>query len=100
MVVKNQLLESHPWPAEDLSNLFKAGKDQCPQRLHTAGNLDPAAQGLHGIKGVIAAALIPFGVEPNRKTLEPFMKFDVQQEFVPRPFHLEEIFPPSLITAL
>jgi len=100
MVVKNELLESHPWLAEDLYNLFKAAKNQYLQYLNTADNLEPADQALYDMKGVIGADPIPYGVEPNRKTLEAFMKFNVQQEIIPRPFDLEEIFPPSLVTAL
>ncbi len=100
MVVKNQLLESNPWLAEDLYNLFKAAKDQYLQHLNNAENLQPADQALYDMKGVIGSDPIPYGVEPNRKTLEAFMKFNVQQEIIPRPFDLEEIFPPSLINSL
>ena len=100
MVVKKELLESHPWLAEDLYDLFKTAKNQYLQHLNSAENLEPADRALNGIKEVIGADPIPYGVEPNRKTLEAFMKFTVQQEIIPRPFDLEEIFPPSLITAL
>ncbi len=100
MVVKNQLLESNTWLAEDLYNLFKAAKDQYLQHLDTANNLEPADQALYDMKGVIGEDPIPYGIEPNRKTLEAFVNFNVQQEIIPRPFDLEEIFPPSLITSL
>ncbi len=100
MVVKKELLESHPWLAEDLYDLFKTAKNQYLQHLNSAENLEPADRALNGMKEVIGADPIPYGVEPNRKTLEAFMKFNVQQEIIPRPFDLEEIFPPSLITAL
>ena len=100
MVVKNQLLESNPWLAEDLYNLFKAAKDQYLQHLNNAENLQTADQALYDMKGVVGADPIPYGVEPNRKTLEAFMRFNVQQEIIPHPFDLKEIFPPSLITAL
>ena len=100
IVVKNELLESHPWLAEELYNLFKAAKNQYLQHLDTAADLEPADQALNSMKEIIGADPIPYGVEPNRKTLEAFIKFNVQQEIIPRPFDLAEIFPPSLITAL
>ena len=100
MVVKNELLENHPWLAEDLYSLFKAGKDQYLEHLNTADNLEPSDQALYRMKEVVGADPIPYGVPANRKTLEAFMKFNVQQEIIPRPFDLEEIFPPSLISAL
>ncbi len=77
MVVKNQLLESNPWLAEDLYNLFKAAKDQYLQHLNNAENLQPADQALYDMKWVVGADLIPYGVEFNRKTLEVFMRFNV-----------------------
>ena len=100
IVVKNELLERHPWLAEELYNLFKAAKNQYLQHLDTAADLEPADQALNSMKEIIGADPIPYGVEPNRKTLEAFIKFNVQQEIIPRPFDLAEIFPPSLITAL
>ena len=100
MVVKNELLESHPWLAEDLYYLFQAAKNQYLQHLNSADNLEPPDQALYGMREVLGVDPIPYGVEPNRKTLEAFIKFNVQQEIIPRPFELEEIFPPSLITAL
>ena len=100
IVVKNELLQSHPWLAEELYNLFKAAKNQYLQHLDTADDLEPADQALNSMKEIIGSDPIPYGVEPNRKTLEAFIKFNVQQEIIPRPFDLAEIFPPSLITAL
>ena len=41
MVVKNQLLGSHLWLAEDFSDSLKAGEDQHP---NTAYNLNPTDQ--------------------------------------------------------
>ncbi len=99
MVVKNELLESHPWLADELYSLFKAGKDQYLQHLNSADNLEPSDQAMLRTKEILGADPIPYGVEANQKTLEAFMKFNVQQEIIPRPFDLEEIFPPSLIAA-
>ena len=94
MVVKNELLESHPWLADELYNLFKAGKEQYLQHLNTANSLDPADQAMSRMKQIIGADPIPYGLESNRKSLQAFMNFNVQQGIIPEPFKWEDIFLP------
>jgi 4,5-dihydroxyphthalate decarboxylase len=38
----------------------------------------------------------PYGVEPNRKTLEAFLGFCLEQGIAHRPVKLDEIFPSSV----
>jgi 4,5-dihydroxyphthalate decarboxylase len=38
----------------------------------------------------------PYGVEPNRKTLEAFLGFCLEQGIAHRPVKLDEIFPASV----
>jgi 4,5-dihydroxyphthalate decarboxylase len=38
----------------------------------------------------------PYGVEPNRKTLEAFLGFALEQGIAHRPVTIEEIFPSSV----
>jgi 4,5-dihydroxyphthalate decarboxylase len=94
MVVKNELLESHPWLADELYGLFKAAKDQYLKHLNTANNLDPADQAMSRMKHIIGADPIPYGLESNRKSLQAFMKFNVQQRIISEPFEWEDIFLP------
>ncbi|MQF66904.1 ABC transporter substrate-binding protein [SAR202 cluster bacterium AD-802-F09_MRT_200m] len=94
MVVKNELLESHPWLADELYSLFKAGKEQYLQHLSTANNLDPADQAMSRMKQIIGADPIPYGLEANRKSLQAFMNFNVQQGIISEPFKWEDIFLP------
>ena len=94
MVVKNELLESHPWLADELYSMFKAGKEQYLQHLNTANNLDPADQAMSRMKQIIGADPIPYGLESNRKSLQAFMDFNVQQGIIPEPFKWEDIFLP------
>jgi hypothetical protein len=37
-------------------------------------------------------------VAPNRTTLETFIRFNVEQQVIPQPVTVEEIFPPSVLT--
>ena len=94
MVVKNELLESHPWLADELYSLFKAGKEQYLQHLNTANNLDPTDQAMSRMKQIIGADPIPYGLEANRESLQAFMNFNVQQGIISAPFIWEDIFLP------
>ncbi len=38
----------------------------------------------------------PYGVEPNRKTLEAFLGFALEQGIAHRPVTIEEVFPSSV----
>ena len=94
-MVKNELLESNPWLAEELYQLFQAGKEQYLEQLNAANNLEAPDQAMNRIKEVVGPDPLPYGVEPNRKALEAFMKFNVEQGIIPRPFALEDIFSPA-----
>ena len=94
MVVKNELLESHPWLADELYSLFKAGKEKYLQHLNTADSLDPVDQAMYRMRQVIGADPIPYGLESNRKSLQAFMNFNVQQGIISEPFKWEDILLP------
>ena len=38
-----------------------------------------------------------YGVAPNQQTLEAFIRFNVEQQIIPQPVTVEEIFPPSML---
>ena len=94
MVVKNELLESHPWLADELYSLFKAGKEKYLQHLNTADSLDPVDQAMYRMRQVIGADPIPYGLESNRKSLQAFMNFNVQQGIISEPFKWGDILLP------
>ena len=46
------------------------------------------------IDTVFGGDAFPYGVEPNRPTLEALVRYMVEQHFIPRPIPLEELFVP------
>ena len=40
---------------------------------------------------------LPYGVDPNRKNLEAIVQYSVEQGILPRPFAVEELFPPNTL---
>ena len=41
---------------------------------------------------------LPYGIEPNRRTLEAIVQYSVEQGILSRPFAVEELFPQSTRT--
>ena len=74
VVIKESLLKSSPWVAEEIFRLLAESKQ---------------AAGLPAANGVDA---FPLGVEANRKSLELAIKYVAQQRLIPRAFTVDELF--------
>jgi 4,5-dihydroxyphthalate decarboxylase len=67
VVVKNELLDRHPWLADELIRLFAASNA-------TSGEA------------------VPYGVDANRPAIELLMRYAAQQGLIPRPYGVAELF--------
>jgi ABC-type nitrate/sulfonate/bicarbonate transport system substrate-binding protein len=91
VVVRNELLDANPDLAADLFDTFAAARRIYVERL-AAGSVE-GADPMHVRVMEITGDPLPYGIEPNRRTLEAIVQFSVEQEILPRPFALEELFP-------
>jgi len=93
VVVKNELLEKHPDLAPDLFHAFADAKRIYIERLRDgrADKADPIHMPVMDITG----DPLPYGIEPNRKTLEAIVQYSVEQRILSRPVTVEELFPSS-----
>ena len=91
VVVKNSLLESHPWIAAELFAAFKAAKEGYVNRLGAAA---PSGddEAMLWLKGVIGGDPLPYGVAQNRKGLETVLEWAHESKIIPRKFSVEELF--------
>ena len=91
VVVKNELLEAHPDLAPDLFNAFANAKQIYVQRLKDgrADKADPIHLPVMDITG----DPLPYGIEPNRQTLEAIVQYSIEQGILSRPVRIEELFP-------
>jgi 4,5-dihydroxyphthalate decarboxylase len=74
MVIRNKLSRSRPDVVREVFRLLKESRDGAVR----AGNKD--------------AALLEFGVEPNRRALETIIDLSVDQKLIPRRFNVDELF--------
>ena len=100
VVVKDQLLQDNPWLAEELFSLFRGAKEQYLKALTAGappGSRDSGDEAMLQMRQVIGDDPLPYGVDANRRTLERFIEFNVEQKIIPQPVGVEDIFPRSLV---
>ena len=97
VVVKDELLEANPWLPEELFQLFKSAKDQYLNGLAANGPQNSQDESLSQMQQVIGPDPLLYGVTPNRKSLESFVQFNVDQKVISKSMGLEELFPASVL---
>jgi len=97
LAVRGELLKAHPWLAMNLYKAFTAAKDASMARLSdiTAAHAPFAwlAEYAARMRGLFGADFWPYGIEPNRPTLEAFLRYAYEQGVCHRLLTPEEIFP-------
>ena len=95
VVVKDEVLEAHPWIAQKLFDAFQEAKELLLDDLEKTGWLPLVWSGLH-----LERQQELFGEDPweygltedNRIALETFLSYAANQELIPEPYDVEEIF--------
>jgi 4,5-dihydroxyphthalate decarboxylase len=97
VVVKDELLNTHPWLAEELFALFTTAKECYLGHLRGGVQQDPQDEAMQAMRQVIGDDPLLYGVAPNRKTMETFLQFNVEQHIIPHPMAVEDLFPHSVL---
>lgn len=97
MVVKDELLSAHPWLAETLCDLFKRAKADYLGQLNGSTGVHPADAAMLAMRPVIGADPLPYDLESNRKAIQAFIGYNVDQKVIPRAVEIEELFPSSVL---
>jgi 4,5-dihydroxyphthalate decarboxylase len=93
IVVKDELLAREPDLAQRLYDAFEAAKQRFMPRLDS-GELTGDDAALARRRSLVGADPIPYGVEPNRRTLETLIQIAQDQHIVTRPLAVDELFVP------
>jgi 4,5-dihydroxyphthalate decarboxylase len=99
VVVKNPILERHPWVGISLVQAFEKAKQICYAR-----NNDPRSFALVWVQDLIreqeeifGADPWPYNLEDNRKTLQAVIRYEYEQGMIKKKPEVEELFfAPSL----
>jgi len=95
--------EQHPWVAMNLLKAFEEAKRRSLERaFDTACSRYPipfAAPRAEAERELSGADPWPYGIEPNRVTLEAFLRYCDEQGLTERRLEPEELFVPEVLTA-
>jgi len=103
IALRSGLHAEHPWVAMNLLKAFDEAKRRSLARtLDDNASRSPipwAAAHAQQTAALFGADPWPYGLEPNRTTLEAFLHYAHEQGLCPHKLIPEELFPPEVLTA-
>jgi 4,5-dihydroxyphthalate decarboxylase len=104
VVIRRDVYDRDPWVALSLYNAFCAAKDLCCRLLLETGSPKATFGWLQAMieeeQAVFGKDWYPYGVEPNRRSLEALLQYNYEQGLTSRRIELEELFAPSTLVAI
>jgi 4,5-dihydroxyphthalate decarboxylase len=98
IAIRRELYERHRWIASSLYAAFVESKRIARARMRYAGSLAAMLPWMQHeveeIDEVFGGDAFPYGIEPNRPTLEALVQYLVEQHFIPSAMPIEELFAP------
>jgi 4,5-dihydroxyphthalate decarboxylase len=97
VVIKDELIEKYPDLAADVFKAFAESKRLYVEKLK-AGKLEKMTEADKTAKSVMDITgkdPLPYGIEPNRKTLEELIGHARKQGIITKPVSVEQLFVPS-----
>jgi len=97
IVVKAELLDAHPDLAPDIFNAFAEAKRDYVRRLQNGEIQNPTrVDELHRrVMEITGRDPLPYGIAPNRQTIDEIIQYALEQRILARPLTVEELFPPN-----
>ncbi len=99
VVIRKDVYERHPFVATSLYNAFCAAKDYSREKMRYPSTLRymlpwlPAD--IEEIDELFGGDCWPYGIEPNRPTLEALVSYMAEQGLIPEKIPLEKLFVPT-----
>ena len=98
VAIRRALYERHPWIATSLYKAFVASKQRALARLRYGGSLGTMLPwqlaDVDEIDEVFGGDPFPYGVEPNRPTLDALLRHMTTQHFIRAGITVDELFVP------
>lgn len=101
LAIRGDVLRDNPWVAVNLQEAFEEAKRRSVARmLDPQASRFPMAWTTHAAETVAAlfgGDPFPYGVEPNRPTLESFLRYAREQGVIDRPLAVEDLFEKTVL---
>lgn len=102
VAILNSLVKSHPDLPKAVFKAYSKAKSMMYTQLEKMAwamiSLPWAGQELEEIQKLMGKNFYPYGIEPNRKTLEALFQYSYEQRLSSRKLTIDELFEPSSIT--
>jgi len=99
VVIRNDVYERHPFVAASLFNAFTAAKDRAWEKMRYAGTLRYMLpwlpDDLEEIDELFGGDCWPYGIGPNRPTLEALVGYMAEQGLIAESIPIEKLFVPT-----
>ncbi len=101
VVIKQEVLEKHPWVAMNMYKAFVAAKDEFQNSFKDDSAMRLMLPGmiadLEEAEDLMGKDFWPYGLEPNRHVLETLMGYAREQGLLEKPLVLDELFAPETL---
>ena len=101
LTIHNSVLENYPWVAVNVFEAFEQAKDAAVERAlkmsHAVAPVPWGAEAAREMQGLFGDDIWPYGLEPNRATIEAFLRFGHAQGVAHRKLTPEELFAPQTL---
>ena len=94
LVIKDELLKSHPWLARSLFDALQVSKMRYLDRLRSGQAAGKNDQRYLKQMKVVGQDPLPYGLEVNRRTIDTLALYAHQQGLTPRKLDIGELFIP------
>jgi 4,5-dihydroxyphthalate decarboxylase len=97
VVVRDELLATHPDLARDLFAAYAEAKNRYVARLRDGAITDPGPADLmyQRVMEITGADPLPYGIAPNRAMIDQLVRHAVAQQILEKPVAAEDLFPES-----
>jgi 4,5-dihydroxyphthalate decarboxylase len=102
--VRNDVLEKHPWVAMSVYKAFSEAKRLADEEFFEVTALKVGLPWIgseaQATRDLMGHDFWPYGVEPNRKTLETMTRYSYEQGLAVRKLSVEELFVPGTLESI
>lgn len=92
IVVRDSVLEAHPWIADEIYKGFVTAKQNWLAKLKSGEAQDKESQEYREFSRIVGDDPLPYGIEANRPTIEALIDYSLQQKLMPRRLSVDDLF--------
>jgi 4,5-dihydroxyphthalate decarboxylase len=98
VAMRNDVIDEHPWLPEAVFNAYSQAKQKQYEAMRMQwifGTLPWYGQELESTRELMGENFWPYGIAPNRKTLEALFQYSYEQGLASRRLTVEALFHPA-----